>query len=182
MARARRECCARRSGPGAVPPPSAPPECGRRADQASARCRRRQKFRDVCFQELIDHHAVVGCDPALSASPVFGRTPIPTTTRSQSKFVPSSSSTSRSLNCCRRSTEMEFHAVPLVSFANQISSSRPRTFSSGSDTFPTTATSSLRSRNDHATSSPMKLAPITTARFAFFAFSMMRLLSVSVRK
>src|SRR5262245_42069894 len=58
----------------------------------------------------------------------------------------------------------------------------PKTRSRGSDPFPTTTTSSLRSRNDHATSSPMKLEPMTTARRALFAFSMMRRLSVSVRR
>ena len=48
----------------------------------------------------------------------------------------------------------------------------PITFSNGRFSGATTWTSTLRARKDAATSRPMKLAPITTARFADFARSM----------
>ena len=58
----------------------------------------------------------------------------------------------------------------------------PITRSSGSASGATTCTSSPRARSDAATSSPMKLAPITTARFAFFAAAMIERLSASERR
>jgi hypothetical protein len=69
-----------------------------------------------------------------------------------------------------------------MGFMNQLTEFGSENFSSGSDSLPATATSIFRSRRDAATSRPIKLQPITTARFAPFAFSMIRLLSASVRK
>ena len=65
--------------------------------------------------------------------------------------------------------EMEHDAVLLVQRADEVAHLGPSTRSSGRLSGATTWTSSPRARSDAATSSPMKLAPTTTARFACFA-------------
>jgi hypothetical protein len=60
--------------------------------------------------------------------------------------------------------------------------SRPRMRSIGRSSGATTWTSIPRARSDAATSSPMKLAPRTRARFAALARLMMARLSLSERK
>ena len=82
--------------PGAEPQPSVPRGSGRRADRASAQCRRRQNSGNVRFKNSFTNTPLSVAMPACSARCVFGRTPIPTTTKSQSNFVPSSSCTYRS--------------------------------------------------------------------------------------
>ena len=59
--------------------------------------------------------------------------------------------------------------------------SEPRMRSIGSLSGATTSTSNLRARSEAATSSPMKLAPMTTARTAALAPSMIAWQSASER-
>ncbi len=58
----------------------------------------------------------------------------------------------------------------------------PRIFSMGTPSGATTCTATFRARRDAATSSPMKLAPITTARQESRARATRAWLSVSVRR
>ena len=60
--------------------------------------------------------------------------------------------------------------------------SGPRIFSIGIVSGATTCTSMFRARSDAATSRPMKLAPITTARFDVSALATRARLSASVRR
>ena len=143
----------------------------------------RENSRHVGLQILIDQHAVVGGNARLFGEAIFGRDA--DAQRPPSRNLISSRHRAAQidlLDCRRRSIEMELHAMCLMGFANQLAELSPKAFSSGAESLPTTATSILRSREDQATSRPIKLAPITTARFALFASSIMRRLSVSVRR
>ena len=82
----------------------------------------------------------------------------------------------------RCSLQMKFHPVGLMSFANQVAQftsenlfKRQRSLSDNRD-----VEFSLAQRCRHFQADEAR--PITTARFAFFAFAMMRRLSVSDRK
>jgi hypothetical protein len=77
---------------------------------------------------------------------------------------------------------VEVHALLLVQRTDEVAELVPITRSSGTASGATTCTSSSRARSDAAVSSPMKLPPITTARFASFAAAMMRRLSASERR
>jgi hypothetical protein len=55
-------------------------------------------------------------------------------------------------------------------------------FSNGQVSRPTTCTATFRARSDAATSIPMKLAPITTARLALSALATSSRLSPCVRR
>ena len=105
----------------AEPQPSAPRGFGRRADRAQCAMSPAAKIPGTFVSKnSLTNTPLSVAMPACSARHVFGRTPIPTTTKSQSNFVPSSSCTYRS-DSRRRSTEMKFHTMRFVRFANQMS-------------------------------------------------------------
>ena len=64
----------------------------------------------------------------------------------------------------------------------KVPTSAPRIFSIGMVSGATTSTAMFRARSEAATSSPMKLAPITTARFDASALATSARLSASVRR
>ena len=80
----------------------------------------------------------------------------------------------RPARCARGLCRGGSDALLLVERADEGAELGPSTRSSGTASGATTCTSSPRARSDAAASSPMKLPPMTTARFACFAAAMMR--------
>jgi hypothetical protein len=74
--------------------------------------------------------------------------------------------------------------TPWLSWSRRMKFPRsgPRIFSIGTFSGATTCTSTLRARSEAATSRPMKLAPITTARRTVSALETSARLSASVRR
>ena len=165
---AARGCCAPRSGPGARRPPSARRGCARRcADRASARCRRRRRCRARWSARYSSTRDAAGrcARPAASASAIAGRTPTPMTMRSAVSDVPPLShrrlarrASSRSRRDGRRRPASRAVGARHRRAPAHDALQRPLLRA------PTTWTSSLRARSEAATSRPMKLAPITSAR------------------
>ena len=101
--------------------------------------------------------------PALLARSVTGRTPIPTTTRSAGKSSPLVSVTVRRPMAAGRLPKR--NATPCCSCWRRRKSATagPKRRSMGRTSGVTTVTSIVRARSAAAASSPMKLAPTTTA-------------------
>src|SRR6185295_7130247 len=116
--------------------------------------------------------------PAFSARLSRGRTPTPATTRSAAMVPPLLSVTWRGAIALGASSRWK--ATPCSSCRPRTKSpiSGPSTRSIGRLSGATTCTSSPRARSDAATSRPMKLAPMTTARRAVAAALMIEQQSV----
>ena len=120
--------------------------------------------------------------PACSANASRGRTPIPATTRSAGTSIAIAERHRVGADLSRRLAQAKDHTVLLVQRLDERAELRAHHLrASGRSSGATTHTSSPRDRSDAATSSPMKLAPITTARFADFARAMIARESASVR-
>ena len=119
--------------------------------------------------------------PALSASSIRGRTPMPATTRSASSVPPLLSFTC--LPSMALAVSSRWKTTPCSSWSERTKSPicGPRMRSIGRLSGATTWTSISRARRAAATSSPIKLAPSTTARRAVLACSMMARQSASER-
>ena len=136
--------------PGAAPRPSVPPECGPRADQASARCRRPQKCQGTSFvKNSSTNNAFVRGDPR-----VFGEAQVRAHADPYRPPI-------RNLKSSRYRASHYGLEWSTASDRDEIARRLPRVlresscrvrvrelFSSGTDSLPTTATSILRSRNE----------------------------------
>ena len=120
--------------------------------------------------------------PAFSASSRRGRTPTPMTTRSASSVPPLFSVAF--LPSMPATVSSRWKTTPCSSCKARTKSPipGPRMRSIGRFSGATTWTSRPRWRSDAATSSPMKLAPITRARLADLACSMIARLSARLRR
>ncbi len=115
--------------------------------------------------DAVVHRAGRPSRPATTA----GRTPMPTTTKShgepavvvQLHRARRRRPLDRPPACARGGTARR---APRAPAAGSAPSSAPRTRPSGTSSGATTCTSTCRARSEAATSSPMKLAPMTTAR------------------
>ena len=105
--------------------------------------------------------------PAAWASSMAGLTPTPSTTRSAPIRSPLASTHGVRLDARRRLAEVEANAVLLVDAAQEAPARGPATCVNGMASGATTSTVRSRARSEAATSMPMKLAPMTTARLAF---------------
>ncbi len=119
--------------------------------------------------------------PACSANISRGRTPTPTTTRSASSVPPLLSVAFLPSMAATVSPRWKITPCSSCSARTKSPMSGPRMRSIGRCSGATTCTSMSRARSEAAASSPMKLAPMTIARLAFFAFAMMARLSASER-
>ena len=169
---AARACCARPSGPGAGRPPSA------RRGSRSPLCGSGQRAMSPAAKmpgALVSRYSSTSTPrsiarPACSASASRGRTPMPTTTRSA---VERATALQRDLARVDRGRRVlpRWNTTPCSSCRPRTKSpsSGPSTRSSGRFSGATTCTSMPRARSEAATSRPMKLAPMTTARRAVAA-------------
>ena len=172
-----------RSGPGARRPPNARRGWpGRCAGRASARCRRRRRCRARWSRERRRprRRDRSRAPPSRRARAAGARR------RPRPRGRPRACRRSSASPACRRwrspcPRDGRRRRAPRAGRARSRPSAGPRTRSIGRFSGATTWTSILRARREAATSRPMKLAPITTARRAVLARSMMARLSARVR-